>query len=426
MANQTPSLAIIADRLIDGTGRDPVEAAVVVVDAGRIVAAGARREVSVPADARVIEGDDLTLLPGLMDMHVHLGMAAGMDFGRILMTPRSFTLLHAIPNCAATLQCGVTTVRDAGLTPVGVRMAVERGFFPGPNLQMAVSILSQTGGHGDGTMPCGCVLPLDAGVDVPTGIVDGVDAMRHKVREVLRAGADWIKLCTSGGVLSPNDAVNVAQFTVDEIAAAVYEAAAQHRRVMSHAMSPAGIKNAVLGGVASIEHGCLLDEEGIALMKKHDVFLVPTLKAPKDVIEGAERKPGSLPDALVDKAKGVMRQHQQAFRAAVEAGVRIAMGTDSAVGPHGENLRELPLMVANGMSPMQAIVATTRSCAELLHVADRTGTLEPGKAADIVAVNGDPIADIALFDHPSRMRVVVKDGKVVRNDTGARVPAAIA
>jgi imidazolonepropionase-like amidohydrolase len=426
MADEGRPLAVIADRLIDGTGRDPVEAAVVVIEQGRITASGPRSSVTVPGGARVIEGDDLTVLPGLMDMHVHIGMPWGVDFRRMLMTPRSFSLLHAVPNSARTLHAGVTTVRDAGLSPVGIRLAIERGFFPGPHMQMAVSILSQTGGHGDDMMPCGCILRWDAGVDVPVGIVDGVDAMRHKVREVLRAGADWIKLCTSGGVLSANDAVNVAQFSVEEIAVAVYEAAAQHRGVMSHAMSAPGIKNAVIGGVRSIEHGCLIDEEGIALMKRHGVFLVPTLKAARDVIAGAESRPGSLPDAMIDKARSVLDQHRRGFRAAVDAGVRIAMGTDSAVGPHGENLQELPLMVANGMPPMQAIVAATRSCAELLGLDESTGSLEVGKVADVVAVQGDPLADIGLFDDPTRMRVVIKDGELVRDDTAARVGAGIA
>jgi imidazolonepropionase-like amidohydrolase len=418
-------VAVIADRLVDGTGRDPVAAAAVVISGGRITACGPRSSLSIPADARIVEGDDLTVLPGLMDMHVHVGMPAGMDFTRMLMTPRSFALLHAIPNCASTLHAGVTTVRDAGLSPVGIRLAIERGFFPGPHMQMAVSILSQTGGHGDATMPCGCNLPFDAGLDIPSGVVDGVEAMRHKAREVLRAGADWIKLCTSGGVLSANDAVNVSQFTVEEIAVAVYEAAAQHRSVMSHAMSASGIKNAVIGGVRSIEHGCLIDEEAIALMKRHGVFLVPTLKAPEDVIAGAERKPGTLPEAMVDKSRSVMEQHRRGFRAAVEAGVRVAMGTDSAVGPHGENLRELALMVANGMSPMQAIVASTRSCAELLGIDTTTGTLEPGKTADVVTVQGDPLADIALFDDPGRVHAVIKAGVLVSDRTGVRASAGV-
>src|SRR5260221_4994508 len=192
-----PPIALVADRLIDGSGRDPVANAVVVWEDDRLVAAGARSDVTVPAGATVIEGDDLTVLPGLMDMHVHLAMKSGMNMAHRLMTPRSYTLLHAIPNCNATLQSGFTSVRDAGGTPVGVRLAVENGFFPGPRLRLSVSILSQTGGHADPYMPCSCELYIDSTLDIPHSRVDGVDEMRRRVREVLRAGADNVKLCTS-------------------------------------------------------------------------------------------------------------------------------------------------------------------------------------------------------------------------------------
>jgi len=411
------ALALIADRLIDGTGRDPLEAVAVVCEEGRVTAAGSRRDVRIPDGAQVIEGDDLTLMPGLMDMHVHLAVSdSALNFTRLLMTPRSLNLLFAVPHCEATLRAGVTTVRDAGITPASVRVAVERGLFPGPRMQMAVSILSQTGGHGDTMMPCGSDVPLDCGIDVPNGVTDGVEGMHRKVREVLRAGADWIKLCTSGGVLSPSDLPNAPQFSTDEIGVAVREAAAHGKRCMAHAMSAEGIKNAVRAGVSSIEHGCLLDEEGIELMRRHDAWLVPTLVAPGDVIATVERNPGALPQGIVDKARGLMDEHRRTFRAAVDAGVRIAMGTDSAVGPHGGNLRELPLMVANGMTPMQAICASTLRCAELLGVSEMLGTLQAGKVADVVAVRGDPLHDVALFNDPERVQLVIKDGVVVRND----------
>ena len=228
--------ALVADRLIDGSGRDPVADAVVVWEDGRLKAVGPRSSVRIPPGASVLEGDDLTLLPGLMDLHVHLGAQAVVNFSRILMTPASLELLHAVPNCAATLQAGFTTVRDAGLTPVGVKLAVERSLFPGPRMEIAVSVLGQTGGHADPWMPCGVAVPLGVPLDVPDGVVDGMDGMRRKVREVLRAGADWIKLCTSGGVLSASDDPEAAQLTIEEIAVAVYEAAAVGKRCMAHAM----------------------------------------------------------------------------------------------------------------------------------------------------------------------------------------------
>ncbi len=425
MRETSRPVALIADRLIDGTGRDPVAGAVVVWERDRLVAAGPRDAIRIPREARVLEGEDLTVLPGLMDMHVHVGMQAGMNFQRRLMTPRSLELLYAVPNCAATLRAGFTTVRDAGLAPAGVKLAVERGLFPGPRMAVAVSILSQTGGHADPYFPCGTPLHTGSGLDVPTSVTDGVDAMRRKVREVLRAGAEWIKLCTSGGVLSSADDPDAAQFTVEEIATAVYEAGAHGKRCLAHAMSAQGIKNALRAGVASIEHGCFLDEEGMALLKSRGAYLVPTLTAPRDVIARGEREPQSIPELMLRKARDVVERHQRAFRAAVEAGVAVAMGTDSGVGDHGDNARELPLMVEGGMTPMQAIVATTRTPAQLLGLGERLGTLEAGKVADVVAVRGDPLTEIALFNDPSNVHVVVKDGQVVHDARAARVAASV-
>jgi imidazolonepropionase-like amidohydrolase len=281
---------------------------------------------------------------------------------------------------------------------------------------VAVTILSQTGGHGDAMMPC-CV---DMGGafgpgprDVPHGVVDGAEQMRHKVREILRAGADWIKLCTSGGVLSAADAPTSPQFTVEEIAVAVYEAAAQGKRCMAHAQSTQGIKNALRAGVTSIEHGIWLDDEAIDMMLERDAYLVPTLKAPEDVIHVAEAKPGLMPAYAVEKSRAVLADHRASFRRAVEAGVKIAMGTDSGVGPHGENARELPLMAAHGMTPMQAIVASTRNAAELLRLDDKLGTLASGKLADVLVVAGDPLADIEAVADPARRALVLKGGAPV-------------
>jgi imidazolonepropionase-like amidohydrolase len=422
---QERTTALVADRLIDGTGRDPVTDAVAVWEDDQLTAVGPRSSVRIPPGALVLEGDNLTLLPGLMDLHVHLGAQAGINFPRILMTPASLELLHAVPNCAATLQAGFTTVRDAGLTPVGVKLAVERSLFPGPRMEIAVSILGQTGGHSDPWMPCGVAIPLGAPLDVPDGVVDGIDGMRRKVREVLRAGANWIKLCTSGGVLSASDDPDAAQLTVEEIAVAVYEAAAVGKRCMAHAMSARGIKNALQAGVMTIEHGCFLDEEGIAMMKAKGAALIPTLVAPRDVIAGAERNPGSLPPMMVDKARQTIQQHRASVHAAIESGVIVAMGTDAGVGAHGENARELALMVEAGMTSMQAIEATTRVPAEVLRVQDRLGTLAAGKVADLIALEGDPLADIGLFNDRSRVRLVVKNGLVVRDTTRSEVAAGV-
>src|SRR6202165_50623 len=422
---QERTYALVADRLIDGHGGGPVADAVAVWEDDRLTAVGPRSSVRIPPGALVLEGDNLTLPPGLMDLHVHLGAQAGINFPRILMTPASLELLHAVPNCAATLQAGFTTVRDAGLTPVGVKLAVERSLFPGPRMEIAVSIMGQTGGHSDPWMPCGVAIPLGAPLDVPDGVVDGVDGMRRKVREVLRAGANWIKLCTSGGVLSASDDPDAAQLTVEEIAVAVYEAAAVGKRCMAHAMSARGIKNALQAGVMTIEHGCFLDEEGIAMMKSKGAALVPTFVAPRDVIAGAERNPGSLPPLMVEKARQTIERHKDSVHAAIERGVTVAMGTDAGVGAHGENGRELALMVEAGMTSMQAIEATTRVPAEVLRMQDRLGTLAAGKVADLVAIEGDPLADIGLFNDRSRVRLVVKGGRVVHDTTRSQVAAGV-
>ena len=226
-----------------------------------------------------------------------------------------------------TLEAGFTTVRDAGGTPQGVRMAVERGLFPGPRMVLAIQILSQTGGHADSHFPCGASVSLMNVPEIPPSVVDGVEPMRKRVRELIRAGADWIKLCTSGGVLSPGDAPHQATFTLDEIRAAVEEAATQGRQVMAHAQANAGIKNALRGGVKTIEHGIWLDDDAIEMMLDGDRRLVPTLVAPQWVIRHAEN--GRMPAYAAEKGRAVIEDHTESIRKAIEARVKVAFGTDS-------------------------------------------------------------------------------------------------
>jgi imidazolonepropionase-like amidohydrolase len=408
-------------RIITGSGAEPIEHGALVFEGERIVAVGRESEVQSPRGAHTIDADGMTLMPGLIDCHVHLNGRWGYDVLDLLQTSPSLGLLYTVPNARATLEAGVTTVRDAGLSPAGARQAIERGFFPGPRMLTAVTILSQTGGHGDNFMPCcadlsGMVAGKAIMPDIPHNVVDGVDAMRHKVREVLRAGADWIKLCTSGGVLSASDAPESAQFSVEEIRVAVEEAAAQGKRCMAHAQSNQGIKNAIIAGVASIEHGIYLDDEAIAMMLERGVYLVPTLIAPQDVVDAAEANPGMLPAYAIEKAGRVIEAHRRSFRLAVEAGVKIAMGTDTGVGPHGGNARELDMMARyGGMTNMQAIVASTRVAAELLRLDEQTGTVAAGKLADLLVVDGDPLADLGILAQPDRLALVVKAGAAARD-----------
>jgi imidazolonepropionase-like amidohydrolase len=415
-------LAITNGVIIDGRGGDPLMGTI-LIEGERITALGRQDQVPIPRDATVIDAMGGSILPGLIDSHVHF-LLEYPDIMRGLITQPSLRLLQAIPRMRATMEAGITTVRDAGGSPAGLKIAVERGIVAGPRMQIAVSMITQTGGHGDGFYPC-CV---DLGFfgmrfyDVPDGVADGVDEVRKVAREILRAGADWIKLATTGGVLSTSDAPTSSQLTVEEIATAVYEAAAQEKRCMAHAQGSQGIKNALLGGVASIEHGVYLNDELIDLMLKKDIYLVPTLVAPLAVVEFAREHPDILPPMMAAKAKGVIEAHQKSFRRAVEAGVKVAMGTDSGVGRHGENGRELQLMVENGMTPMQAIVASTANAAQLLHLDGMVGTLEEGKVADVIVVDGEVSSDIRRIADPANVKLVLKGGRAAKNTLEARVP----
>lgn len=415
--------AIRGATLLDCTGREPERNSTVVIQEGRIVAAGADSEIRVPADAEVVDAAGLTLLPGLIDCHVHV-MVEGFNIMRALATPPSLAILRCIPHLHATLEAGFTAVRDAAGAPLGVKMAVEQGIIPGPRMQISVTGLSQTGGHGDPYTRACIHLHVDM-PDIPYGVVDGVEPMRQRVREILRAGADWIKLCTTGGVLSQTDVPTASQFTVEEIEAAVYEAKADGGKFcMAHAQGTQGIKNALLAGVKSIEHGIWLDDEAISMMKERDAYLVPTLVAPVQVLRQAERDPNSMPPWGVEKARKVVVDHQASFRRAVEAGVKVAMGTDSGVGPHGENAEEITLMTQNGMAPMEALLATTIRAAELLGMQDEIGTVEAGKLADLVLVEGDPLEDITVLQDRKRIVMVMKDGQVYKDLTRQAVPVA--
>jgi len=417
------TLAITNGIVIDGRGSDPLTEAVVLIEGERITAVGRRDQVSIPRDATVIDAGGGSILPGLIDTHVHFVLEY-LDVLRMLLTPPSLNLLQTIPRMRATLEAGVTTVRDAAGSPAGLKMAVERGIIAGPRMQVAITILSQTGGHGDHYYPCCTALSLGGPFyDVPDGVVDGIDEMRKRVREVLRAGADWIKLATTGGVLSPADVPTSSQLTIDEVATAVYEAAAQGKRCMAHAQGSQGIKNALLAGVASIEHGVYLTDELIDLMLERDVYLVPTLVAPLAVVKFSQEHPELLPPVMAAKALSVVEDHQRSFRMAVEAGVKIAMGTDSGVGRHGENGQELVLMVENGMTPMQAIVASTSSAAQLLHLDENLGTLEAGKLADVIIVDADVLNDISKISDPANVKLVLKGGQAAKNTLDVAVPA---
>jgi imidazolonepropionase-like amidohydrolase len=317
---------------------------------------------------------------------------------------------EAMHNLRRTLEIGITTIRDAGGADLGVKTAVERGLIIGPRMQISIKMISQTGGHGDDWMPSGARIAFVPDYQgSPNGIVDGPIEMRRKVRELIRDGADVIKVATSGGVLSPRDDPRHPHLSPEELEALVSEAAAHGRWVMAHAQGADGIKNAVRAGIRSIDHGIFLDDEAIALMLEHGTYLVPTLVASGGVITAAEQGQ-QIPEASLQKARDVVGIHRESFRKAVAAGVKVAMGTDSGVTPHGENLHELELMAEGGMRPEQVLVATTRTAAELMGLEKELGTIEPGKRADLVLVDGDPFDFAKLGD---RVTAVYKDGRRV-------------
>jgi len=402
-------------RVFDGTGAAVGEADVAVAD-GRIVEVG----VGLDGDEQV-EVAGSTLLPGLIDTHVHV-MFGHVDVWRLMQEPFSYRFYDAIKNLDATLRIGITTVRDAGGADLGVKQALEEGIVRGPRVQISITMLSQTGGHGDGWLPSGGEVHLFAEYPgSPGGIVDGRDEVRRKVRELVRAGAEVIKIATSGGVLSPTDKPQQPGFDVEEIEAIVGEARAAGLSVMSHAQSTSGIKDAVRAGVRSIEHGIYLDDEAIQLMLDHGAYLVPTLVAPLGVIRAAEAGAG-IPEVAVNKAREVVDAHRDSFRRAVEAGVKVAMGTDAGVVPHGTNLEELRLMADGGMSPQDVLVATTRTAAELMGLSRDLGTIEPGKRADLVVVAGDPFD---FHDLAGRIERVYQDGVLVAGTAPEQVAAAV-
>ena len=389
--------------LFDGTGAPPASADVVVED-GLIVEVG----LGLDGDEAVDLGGR-GLLPGLFDCHVHV-MFGHIDMWELLQTPFSYQFFAAARNLGLTLDAGITTVRDAGGADLGVKEAQRDGLIRGPRMQISINMLSQTGGHGDGWMASGQTVKLLAEhPGRPSGLVDGMDEVRRKVREMARAGADVIKVATSGGVLSPRDDPTHAHFRQEELNALTEEAAAAGLWVMAHAQASEGIKNAVRAGIRSIEHGIYLDDEAIGMMLEHGTYLVPTLIAPTGVLEAAEAG-ASITEAAVQKAAAVREAHEDSFRRAVSAGVRVAMGTDSAVTPHGQNLRELPLMAKGGMSPSDVMVSATKTAAELMGLERELGTVEPGKRADLVAVEGDPL-DLVDLEH--RIAAVWMDGRRV-------------
>ncbi len=376
------SAVFTGGQIFDGTGAALAGGDIRVED-GRITDIGTGLTGDVEID---VSGK--TILPGLFDCHVHLTTST-IDTVERLNTPLSYRFYQAIHNMQTTLDAGVTSVRDASGADLGVKRAVDNGLVAGPRMQISIAMLSQTGGHGDSHVLCGAEVRVPY-PGAPSGVVDGPDEMRKRVRELIREGASVIKVATSGGVLSPISDPTRGHLRDAELDVLVEEATAAGLHVMAHAQATDGIKAAIRAGIRSIEHGIYLDDEAVQMMLDRGTYLVPTLLAPRMVVEAADG--GSrLSDRVLEKVHMVIEAHTDSISRAIDAGVKIAMGTDSGVGPHGQNLRELGLMVEAGLTPTQALVATTKTASELLGVETDLGTIEAGKLADLVVVDGDPL-----------------------------------
>ncbi|QSQ22007.1 amidohydrolase family protein [Pyxidicoccus parkwayensis] len=421
VAGASKSYVLKAARLFDAKAGKLVTPGVVVVQDGKVAAVGAGA--SAPAGAQVLDLGDATLLPGFMDSHTHLTGEPGTDWRQDVIDDFQRTIpeqtLESLPMVRRTLMAGFTTVRNLGapdFIDIGLRNSIRRGTVVGPRIIAATVGLGSTGGHCDGGNSWRKGLLVE---ESTRGVADGPEALRAKVRENIKYGADLIKVCATGGVLSLNSDVDSPQLTQAELDAIVDEAHSRKRKVAAHAHGAEGAKRAIRAGVDSIEHGSLLDDEALDLMKKKGTWYVPTAMAFQGVRERADK--GMLPEENIRKVRAVDEARRLALRKAIAKGVRIAFGTDAGVFEHGRNAGEFALMVEAGLPPVEALRAATVNAAELLGVSSTLGSLEPGKLADVVAVPGNPLQDIRKTE---AVFFVMKEGVIYRNDTGAPAPSA--
>jgi len=401
------TLALKAARLFDARAGRMLEQQVVLITGDRVEKVGSAKDVPVPSGAEVIDLGAATVLPGLIDAHVHLTGDpddAGLK-GLEISVPRE--ALKGAKNARLTLEAGFTTVRNVGASgyaDVALREAINAGEIPGPRLIVSGPALGSTGGHCDENQ----LAPEFAYRD--EGVADGVPSVLRKTREVIKYGADVIKFCASGGVFSKGDLPSTQQYSFEEMSALVAEAHRQGRRVAAHAHGGSAIVEASRAGVDSIEHGSLIDDSGIRAMKEHGTYLVADIYNDDFILQ--QGKQHGFTDEMIDKEKSLGQKQREGFRRAAQAGVKIAFGTDAGVYPHGGNAKQFAYMVKYGLTPAQAIQSATFNAAELLGWSDRAGSIEPGKFADLIAVAENPLDDITALE---RVKFVMKGGKIVKN-----------
>jgi imidazolonepropionase-like amidohydrolase len=401
-------VVVRAGRMLDVKSGKMLANQAIIVEGDKIVNVGPAASAQTTG-ATVIDLPNATVLPGLIDAHTHLTMNPSFGYQTLgISTPRQ--ALIGAHNARMTLEAGFTTVRNVGaadFTDVALRDAINAGDVPGPRMLVSGPALSITGGHCDNNL-----LPFEYHA-TNDGVADGVAAVQHKVRENIKYGADVIKVCATGGVLSKGDDPQASQFTLEEMKAIVADAHRLGRKVAAHAHGAQGILWASQAGVDSIEHGSYIDDAGIAEMKKNGTYLVPTLYLGDWFLENADKI--HVPDFLLMKAKAVMPEARKNIAHAFASGVKVAFGTDAAVYPHGMNAHEFAVMVKLGLTPLQSIQAATINAADLLGWSDKVGTLDAGKWADMVAVEGDPLQDVTTLE---RVKFVMKGGDVVKNEYG--------
>ena len=406
-APEAPSLVVHAAHLVDPAAGRVLDDVVIVVSGDRVSAVGTSATTPVPAGTPRIELGSATVLPGLIDVHVHLTSNASDEGLNGLVKTTAREGIDGVANARKTLEAGFTTVRNVGaggFSDVALRDAINEGEIEGPRMLVSGPPLGATGGHADDNL-----LPFDYH-HVSEGAADGPWALRAKVRQNVKYGADLIKFMATGGVLSHGDSVDGQQMTQDEMNAVVEEAHMWGRRVAVHAHGASGIRGAILAGADSIEHASLIDDEGIRLAKARGTYLSMDIYNDDFILAEGERN--GIEPASLDKERQIGRLQRANFQKAVKAGVKMAFGTDAGVYPHGDNARQFPVMVTYGMTSMQAIQAATVNAADLLGWGGKVGRIAPGFYADLIAVDGDPAADVHALE---RVRFVMKGGVVWKN-----------